>query len=314
MIAYFLGKAWANLLPRGDKFEARWRARGGQGTPPLWIRIVSFFNYGPWNLKEHAICAITATSASNAAETITVFAAQDLFYGIPLSAATVVLAVISIGLFGYGLCGILRPIMVWHPESVYWGSLPTVKTLQGLHWQDLKSSAPLRYFWYAFGSMFAYEFFPAYIFPWLNSVSIPCLAAMNATGSKAAVLTNLFGGATNNEGLGLFTLSFDWQYVSLKIPGSSTDVKKGADLDQSHRLRPSTLPSLLKRKLTASWDTSSALLPCSVFTIRMLGMQKRNHSCQPNFDWKMALGIPPQKSSITVYSTKRPWRSLVTQV
>lgn len=37
---------------------------------------------------------------------------------------------------------------------------------------------------------------------------------MHATGSKAAVLTNLFGGATNNEGLGLFSLSFDWQYVS----------------------------------------------------------------------------------------------------
>ncbi|KAA8569870.1 hypothetical protein EYC84_002213 [Monilinia fructicola] len=214
LIAYFLGKAWVNLLPRGDKFEARWRERGGQGTPPLWIRIISFFNYGPWNLKEHAICAITATSASNAAATITVFAAQDLFYGIPLSATTVILAVISIGLFGYGLCGIFRPIMVWHPESVYWSTLPTVKTLQGLHWQDLKHSKPLRYFWYAFGSMFAYEFLPAYIFPWLNSVSIPCLAAMHATGSKAAVLTNLFGGATNNEGLGLFSLSFDWQYIT----------------------------------------------------------------------------------------------------
>lgn len=36
---------------------------------------------------------------------------------------------------------------------------------------------------------------------------------MNATGSKAETLTLLFGGATNNEGLGLFNLSFDWQYV-----------------------------------------------------------------------------------------------------
>jgi hypothetical protein len=65
--------------------------------------------------------------------------------------------------------------------------------------------------------MFCYEFFPAYIFPWLNSVSIPCLAAMNATGSKGAILTNLFGGATNNEGLGMFSLSLDWQYVSLLL-------------------------------------------------------------------------------------------------
>ncbi len=184
------------------------------GKPPRWIRITSFFNDGPWNLKEHAICAITATSASNAAASSSVFAAQYLFYDLPLSGTTVVLSTISIGLFGYGICGILRPICVWHVESVYWGTLPVVKTLQGLHWQDVKNSRPLQWFWYSFAGMFAYEFFPAYIFPWLNSVSIPCLAAMHAVGDKAAVLTNLFGGAINNEGLGMFSLSFDWQYVS----------------------------------------------------------------------------------------------------
>ena len=37
---------------------------------------------------------------------------------------------------------------------------------------------------------------------------------MKATGDKAATLTRVFGGATNNEGLGLFSLSLDWQYVS----------------------------------------------------------------------------------------------------
>lgn len=102
-----------------------------------------------------------------------VFAAQDLFYDLPLSAVTVILSTISIGLFGYGICGVMRPIAVWHVDAVYWSTLPTVKTLQGLHWQDLKDSKPLRYFWYSFGGMFAYEWFPAYIFPWLNSVSIP---------------------------------------------------------------------------------------------------------------------------------------------
>jgi OPT family oligopeptide transporter len=175
---------------------------------------VSFFNYGPWGLKEHAICSITATSASNASASVTVFAAQDLFYNLPLSATTVVLSTISIGLFGYGIAGLLRPIAVWHVDAVYWSALPTVKTLQGLHWQEIKSSKPLRYFWYAFTGMFFYEFFPAYMFPWLNSVSIPCLASMHATGNKASILTNLFGGSLNNEGIGLFNMSFDWQYIT----------------------------------------------------------------------------------------------------
>ncbi|KAL7931377.1 OPT oligopeptide transporter domain-containing protein [Trichoderma chlorosporum] len=214
LIAYFLGNAWAAFLPRGDRLRARWAAKGGQGKVPWWITLATFINSGPWNLKEHAVCAITATSASNASASITVFTAQDLFYNLPLSASTVVLSTISIGLFGYGICGVLRPIAVWHVEAVYWSTLPTVKTLQGLHWQNLKGSKPLRVFWYSFGAMFIYEFFPAYIFPFLNSISIPCLAAMHATGSKAAVLTNLFGGATNNEGLGLFSFSFDWQYIT----------------------------------------------------------------------------------------------------
>lgn len=215
LVAFFLGNAWAKLLPRGEKFEARWRARGGVGKIPVYIQAISFFNRGPWNLKEHAITAITATSASIAAPSSQVFAAQDIFYDLPLSPVTVIFSTISIGLFGYGICGILRPICVWHVDAVYWSSLPTVKVIQGLHWQSVKDSKPIRWFWIAFSCMFAYEFFPAYIFPWLNSVSIPCLAAMHATGSKAATLTNIFGGATNNEGLGLFTLSFDWQYVSL---------------------------------------------------------------------------------------------------
>jgi hypothetical protein len=77
-MAYFLGKAWAKVLPRGDKFEARWRAAGGVGTTPLYIRIMSFFNHGEWNLKEHAITAITATSASIAAPSSQVFAAYLL--------------------------------------------------------------------------------------------------------------------------------------------------------------------------------------------------------------------------------------------
>ncbi|KAJ6000217.1 hypothetical protein N7481_000626 [Penicillium waksmanii] len=214
LISYFVGNAWAKLLPRGDKFESKWRAKNGQGKLPRWILFLKFINPGPWSLKEHSIAAITATSASNVSSVSQVWAAQDLFYDIPISAATVILSTISIGLFGYGLCGIMRPIAVWHTEAVYWSTLPTVKTLQGLHWQQVKDSKPLRYFWYAFAGMSVYEIFPAYVFPWLNSISIPCLAAQKATGNTAGVLTNLFGGATNNEGLGLFSVSLDWQYLT----------------------------------------------------------------------------------------------------
>jgi hypothetical protein len=214
VIAFFLGKGWAKFLPCGDLLEAQWRVKNGDGKLPLWLQVVKFVNPRPWSLKEHAICAITATSATHASEATKVFAAQKLFYDMPLEASVVICTTISIGLFGYGLCGLLRPITVWNVDAVYWSTLPTVKTLQGLNWANLKESKPLRVFWYCLAGMFVYEFLPAYVWPWLNSISIPCLASMHATGSTASVLTNLCGGASNNEGLGLFSVSLDWQYVS----------------------------------------------------------------------------------------------------
>ncbi|KAI2673277.1 hypothetical protein DTO006G1_9619 [Penicillium roqueforti] len=213
LVSYFFGTTWARFLPRGDKFEARWRARGEQGRLPWWIAVIKFVNPGPFGLKEHSICVITATAAGYVTDATTVFAAQKLFYNLPLSPATVILGIISIGLFGCGLCGFMRPFAVWDVEAVYWGTLPVVKSIQGLHWDTVENSKPLKYFWYAFTGMSLYEIFPAYIFPWLNSVSIPCLASQKATGKKGAILTNIFGGATSNEGLGLFSLSFDWQYI-----------------------------------------------------------------------------------------------------
>ena len=42
----------------------------------------------------------------------------------------------------------------------------------------------------------------------LTGVSIFCLAKQNS-----AWFTRIFGGAAGNEGLGLFSLCFDWAYV-----------------------------------------------------------------------------------------------------
>ncbi|WWC89674.1 uncharacterized protein L201_004599 [Kwoniella dendrophila CBS 6074] len=215
LILYFIGNGWAKFLPRGDHLEQRFREKNGnQGSLTFWIKLWKFVNPSTFGLKEHSIAAITAYGASNGAAAISVFTVQDLFYDIPLNATTVILSTLSIGLFGMGLTGVFRPITVWHVEAVYWTNIPTVKSLQTLHWDTLKDSKPLRVFWYSFTGMALYEFFPAYIFPWLNSVSIPCLASMKAKGSKAEILTNLFGGSLSNEGLGILNFSFDWQYIT----------------------------------------------------------------------------------------------------
>ncbi|KAJ4419938.1 hypothetical protein N0V82_004652 [Gnomoniopsis sp. IMI 355080] len=206
LLAYFLGNAWATFLPRGDRHEVLWRSKGGTGKPPLWIRFLLFLNPSEWGLKEHAICSITATSASNTADIIQVFAAQDLFYDMPLNGTTVVLAVISIALFGYGISGLIRPLAVWDVEAVYWTSLPTVKTLQGLHWQKIRSSKPLRFFWYAFGSMFAYAMLGIYYSNTWDAKSFPFMSTslQSANGSAYPSASIFPGGNLNHTTLAEF--------------------------------------------------------------------------------------------------------------
>lgn len=51
---------------------------------------------------------------------------------------------------------------------------------------------------------------------------------MKATGATAATLTNIFGGSINNEGLGLFSISLDWQYVR-STPPPTTHNPMGTD-------------------------------------------------------------------------------------
>lgn len=157
MIVWFLGRGWTFILPRGDKLSLKWKEKHGAEAPlPWWIKAFTWLNPQGFGLKEHAVAVLFASSSSNATSAINVFVVQDLFYDLKVSATTVVLSTLSIGLFGYGLTGLLRPMTVWHPEAVFWSNLPSVKILQGLHWHKARDSKPLRYFWYALASMSVY--------------------------------------------------------------------------------------------------------------------------------------------------------------
>lgn len=50
--------------------------------------------------------------------------------------------------------------------------------------------------------------------PWLNGISIPCMASVGASWSTRKTIARLFGGASPNQGLGLLSISLDPQYVA----------------------------------------------------------------------------------------------------
>jgi hypothetical protein len=123
--------------------------------------------------------------------------------------------------------------------------------------------------------MFTYEWFPAYMFPFLNSVSIPCLASMHVTGSKAAVLTNLFGGSLTNEGLGLFSLSFDWQYVRYRSCIEATRLTEPTSC-RSLPPRPPFLSSYKLTRLRGFLSATQRFLVSLCLSIRIISLLRSN--------------------------------------
>ncbi|KAF8348553.1 OPT oligopeptide transporter protein-domain-containing protein [Amanita rubescens] len=233
LFIYSCGIAWAALMPHrenvvGTRFEFLGPA-------------IHFINPGKFTIKEHVIASLVASTASNGSTAVMNFAAQRLYYDTKVEATTAVLATFSTACFGYGLVGLLRPLTVYPSEMVYWSNLPAVTVFQALH-NNANTSVNvkrIKLFWTAFTGMFIFEVIPSYIFPLLNSINIFCLASQRASENVVNVFTNIFGGAGANEGLGLLSLSLDWQYIgstySKSFPMLSTSVfsANGSVYDQA---------------------------------------------------------------------------------
>ena len=58
---------------------------------------------------------------------------QRLYYDTNVKATTAILATFSTAVFGYGIIGLLRPIIIYPGEMVFWTNLPTVAVFQTLH-------------------------------------------------------------------------------------------------------------------------------------------------------------------------------------
>src|SRR6266581_7592369 len=60
--------------------------------------------------------------------------------------------------------------------------------------------------------IFIWEIFPEWMFPLLTGFSVFCLANPRSTD-----FTRVFGGSNGNEGLGLLSICFDWQYIAGQV-------------------------------------------------------------------------------------------------
>ncbi|KAG5665047.1 hypothetical protein KAF25_008781 [Fusarium avenaceum] len=210
LMAYVIGVTWSVVLPRRHHVEKYLPSQAKWLGP-----IIHFINPGHFGLKEHAISSILSTSSGNGAAIVQVFGAKRLFYDRETDAATAILTVCSASIFGYGLVGILRSVIIHPSEMVWWQCLPMISIYQTFHREQKGRNQPrLKMFGITAIAMFIWEPIASYIWPWLNGISIPCLASMKASPPTRGILMTIFGGISSNEGQGLFSFSLDWQYIT----------------------------------------------------------------------------------------------------
>ncbi|KAJ7270568.1 peptide transporter MTD1 [Mycena rebaudengoi] len=180
ILAYILGVAMQEVIPGPGNTRYSFK------TPDnaFW----RFMNPGPFNIKEHVAITIFASTAAHSALAISIFAADNLYYGIQPNVTIGIFTLIGSQLMGYGL---------------------GVQLFDALHRgkKIFLQKKPVKFFWLCFIAIFVWEWIPEFIAPTLTGIGIFCLAKRNSPW-----VTRIFGGAAGNEGLGMFALCFDWNY------------------------------------------------------------------------------------------------------
>ncbi|KAG0168439.1 hypothetical protein DFQ28_004832 [Apophysomyces sp. BC1034] len=190
IVAYLICNAWANFLPKGG-----------------WL------NPGPFNVKENTCIYVLVSAANTSAYGTFILGAQQLYYAHSPGALGGMLLLFSTQIVGYGIAGQLRPFLVYAPNVVWPQSLPTVSFLRTLNTDIDDSKWRTRFFFVVFGGIFVYEFIPQYMFPLLGGISVFCLGKRDSRWFE-----RIFGGLDLNEGMGVLSLSFDWQFLSAYKP------------------------------------------------------------------------------------------------
>ncbi|KAJ7158584.1 OPT oligopeptide transporter protein-domain-containing protein [Mycena filopes] len=189
IIAFILGKTLENIIPTTGLF--------------------AYLNPHPFNKKENAFIVIMAGAAANSALATEVLAVQRLYYEITPNPASSIFLLFASQLAGYGIGGLFRSVLLYPSKMLYPSVLPLVAMFDSLYKDAEGSRKKLRLFWIAFIAIFFWEILPEWMFPLLTGFSIFCLA-----NPRSADFTRIFGGSNGNEGLGLFSICFDWQYIS----------------------------------------------------------------------------------------------------
>ncbi|KAJ1914080.1 hypothetical protein H4219_004934 [Mycoemilia scoparia] len=210
LLSFPLGKFMARVLP--TKVFRFWR----------WSFTL---NPGPFNIKEHALISIIASSAATTAMGIDIIVIQRLYFNVYFGFGGALLLVLSSQIMGYGFAGLLRRFLVT-PSSMIWPvNLVTCTVFNTLHQRSTKAvdeAAAVeanskwakisreRFFLFVAVASFTYYWLPGLMFPLLTSISWLCWI------SRDNITLNQVGSGLKGMGIAAFTL--DWNTIVAFLP------------------------------------------------------------------------------------------------
>ncbi|KAK3193888.1 hypothetical protein Dsin_025198 [Dipteronia sinensis] len=166
-------------------------------------------NPGPFNIKEHVLLSILATTGSDGAFNIATLAVRKLYYHKYVNFWPGLLMIMTTQLLGYGFAGIFMKFLVYNPYMWYPFILLDVSFYRALHEVEVRPKrgiTKLQFFVVVSVASFAYAMIPGYFFPSIGALSVVCLLWKNS------VIAQLIGSGRN--GFGIASFSFDWNVIS----------------------------------------------------------------------------------------------------
>lgn len=215
ILSHPLGSVMANILPiRSFTFRLpNWSSN--RNTARSTKSYTWSFNPGPWNIKEHTVVLIAATTGLNPSYSLSILLTQDLarFWNDRRSFLYGFLSVCAPQLVGLALSGFVRAVLV-EPASMIWPQNLAVSTvLNTLHAEEdsaathgSKQMSRFRFFSLASLISFVVFFVPGYLFTALSIFNWVCWIWPNSV-----PINTVFGIAS---GLGASFLTFDWTQIN----------------------------------------------------------------------------------------------------
>ncbi|RKO87969.1 OPT oligopeptide transporter protein-domain-containing protein, partial [Blyttiomyces helicus] len=183
-------------------------------------------NPGPYNIKEHTLIVIAATTNINPAYATDILAVQRIFYGpnqdpdvpdpegLNVGWTAAVLLLWTTQCVGYGFAGLCRSWLVY-PAAMWWPSnLVTSNLLHVFHNKSNEGlvSERVAVFRKLTCLVIMYEFLPQYFAPVLAKIAIGCYM-LGGIGLVPQLVS-----LNQNRGGGLGVISLDWQNASVFAP------------------------------------------------------------------------------------------------